>query len=201
MRSLRLAAIFLSVTMCWVAVATARPDGRRTPTFDFTDTHDLTLWIGIALDASGSMRNGRMEIARAEAIATLESIPETSHFALVAFDSTSRSWAPAWRQASQAEVHAATTWLSGFEPSATTNLVGAIESLIAYGEPIRDSMVIVVITDGEPDGNRDAILERLDLICGDVPVFMALVRPPGAGLVFGQELASLTDGQCREVIE
>jgi hypothetical protein len=99
-------------------------------------------------DLDGNLRHGpRIDRAKVELIRSISGLSANFEFNIIAYDCSSRRWAPAMQSASAANKAAAIGWVRALAPLGATGTGPA--TALALGE--RENLAVVLLTDGAPN--------------------------------------------------
>uniref|UniRef100_A0A671VC43 Inter-alpha-trypsin inhibitor heavy chain H3 n=1 Tax=Sparus aurata TaxID=8175 RepID=A0A671VC43_SPAAU len=122
--------------------------------------------VVFVIDRSGSMSGHKMHQTREALQAILKDLHEEDHFALVAFDNSIEVWRESLTKATKENLSEASRYVSNIHSRGSTNINDAmmrgVRMLIEDREekklPERSIDMILLLTDGNPDGGEHASL-------------------------------------------
>ncbi len=101
------------------------------------------------MDTSGSMRGARIDAAKRELIKAIAELPETTEFAVIAFNIRVTVWQPKLVPATPENKEAAGLFIVAQEVAAQTASYDALEAAMTF-----DAEAIYFLTDGAPFGGK-----------------------------------------------
>lgn len=125
--------------------------------YSMRDLDPAAVWFELGPEA----RPTKLDVARAELVKVLASLPEGTTVNLIAFSTGARALWSAPRTIDDAGLDEAIRWLAGLRPADETHPAGAIE-LAATMRPEQ----IVMISDGRPSGDHEDSRTLLGFVQG-----------------------------------
>ncbi|XP_049895004.1 inter-alpha-trypsin inhibitor heavy chain H3-like isoform X5 [Epinephelus moara] len=121
--------------------------------------------VVFVIDRSGSMSGRKIQQTRQALLAILKDLHEEDHFALIPFDSYVEFWRKSLTKATKENVAEAMTYVRGIRDRGSTNMNDALlrgaEMLVKDRQekklPERSVDMIILLTDGMPDGGRSQL--------------------------------------------
>ncbi|XP_078023563.1 inter-alpha-trypsin inhibitor heavy chain H3-like [Epinephelus lanceolatus] len=121
--------------------------------------------VVFVIDRSGSMSGRKIQQTRQALLAILKDLHEEDHFALIPFDSNVEFWRESLTKATKENVAEAMTYVRGIHDRGSTNMNDALlrgaEMLVKDRQekklPERSVDMIILLTDGMPDGGRSQL--------------------------------------------
>ncbi len=127
--------------------------------------------VVFVLDASGSMREEKMEQAKRGLQVCLEQLGPQDRFELVRFSTEAENLFGSLRPADEEHLAKARDYIAGLEAMGGTNMEDALQKALALAQPQRP-LFVVLITDGKPtigETEEEALIDKI-LIDKDLSV-------------------------------
>ncbi len=122
------------------------------------------------LDRSGSMSNAPIQQARHALQACLRTLTEKDSFAIQVFDDRVEWFSERAQAVTQATIDSADAWLNGIEGRGGTEIVRALESVVALPVDASRQRYVVFLTDGAVSAEQQ-VYDLLKRKAGDARVF------------------------------
>lgn len=155
--------------------------------------------VVFVIDTSGSMQGPRLETAKRELQSAIFTLPETTLFAVLFFNSRVGPWQPQFVPATDANKRAAAAFVSQLPPVGRTATSDAFEAAFTF-----DAEAIFFLSDGEPSAGRvtdpAGILELVARLNAGRAVSVNTISIMG-GAAFLENLARANQGSFRAVDE
>lgn len=152
-------------------------------------------------DISGSMAGAPLRAARRALGRALRLLPAGERVEMVAFDHKVHRWQARRGSLPLTEPtrEEALAWVSSLEPSGGTEILGALEDVLATPAPAGAHSRVVLLTDGGASFNR-ARLQRIEAALGERRVFVIGLGPAPEGWLL-ERIATLGRGRLHLVSE
>ena len=126
--------------------------------------------IVFVIDHSGSMGTEKMKQARDALNGILGELRTDDHFTVIAFDSTTVTFAATLQPASQSRVQDARGWVSNINANGGTNIdAGLAEAIKVLSSAQSEAPILVFLTDGRPSaGETNPAAIRANLIANNM---------------------------------
>lgn len=159
------------------------------------------------IDHSGSMGEivygeSRLVRAKRELIRAIRSLPETTDFAIVLFDSDVRQWRKSLVEASDRNKKAAIRYVAQIRRGKWTNTYGGLKRALGLDDDIE---AVFLLSDGKPTRGTFVAPEQIIREIGKQNTFLHIIintvgiSPAGVSQRFMRELASQSGGEYQGV--